>query len=338
LTKSEKKTKVALVRRVPPSAAADTRHEQAHQARKIGTLLADLGAQLCLGGRIREPTAYCPTGVLEVDRLLGGGFPLGALCEISGSASSGRTSVALSLLARATRAGELAGLVDAADAFDPISAERAGVDLDRVLWVRPRSWQEALRSSERLIQTEGFPLVLFDWTARRTRVPAGPVPSASWIRLTRLAASTRTAVLLLSAERLAGSHAAVALELRLEEAHFTGTPALLDRIEIRAALVRHRARPAGQTTATFCLGLPRHPAFPPAAPHLRRTDPRFPSEPDEFRPAIPPDPTSCDAESDSRPTDSCFHLTSSDLPLSSSDLPTTSPDLPTRSPPHESAA
>jgi hypothetical protein len=302
LTGGEKKTKVICVRRVPPNSAASTRYGQndaprtaqrkaqgslGKRAKRIDALLADLGSQLCLGGRIREPMAYCPTGVLEVDRLLGGGFPLGALCEISGSASSGRTSVALSLLARATRAGELVGLIDAADAFDPISAERAGVDLDRVLWVRPRSWREAFRSSERLIQTEGFPLVLFDWTTRPVRAPAGRISSASWIRLGRLAASTRTTVLLLSAERLVGSHAAVALELRLAEAHFTGTPALLDQIDIRAALVRHRAHPAGRTT-TFCLGIPH---FHPAAPRFRRAAPRFPSEPVEFRPGIPPDPT-----------------------------------------------
>ena len=77
-----------------------------------------------------------PTGVAAVDALLEGGFPIGAITELAGPESSGRTSLTLSFLARVTHEGRVAAWVDVSDAFDPESAAAAGVDLDRVLWVR----------------------------------------------------------------------------------------------------------------------------------------------------------------------------------------------------------
>jgi hypothetical protein len=76
-----------------------------------------------------------PTGIAALDALTGG-FPRGALSEIYGPASSGRTSVLLALLAALTRRREVCALVDASDSFDPHSAAAAGVDLARLLWVR----------------------------------------------------------------------------------------------------------------------------------------------------------------------------------------------------------
>ena len=76
------------------------------------------------------------TGFAELDDLLGGGIPRGQITELVGQASSGCTSVALSLLAEATARQEVAAYIDAADCFDPPSAQRAGVELDRLLWVR----------------------------------------------------------------------------------------------------------------------------------------------------------------------------------------------------------
>ena len=75
------------------------------------------------------------SGIPEIDRL-SGGWPRGSLSEICGSASSGRTSVLLAALAAATRREEVCALVDATDALDAVSAASAGVDLDRLLWVR----------------------------------------------------------------------------------------------------------------------------------------------------------------------------------------------------------
>ncbi|MGH7804239.1 MAG: hypothetical protein ACREQJ_07810, partial [Candidatus Binatia bacterium] len=76
------------------------------------------------------------TGDPALDGLLGGGFARGHLTEIVGTASSGRTTLAHRLLAAATARGEVVALVDAADRFDPRRAEAAGIDLERLLWVR----------------------------------------------------------------------------------------------------------------------------------------------------------------------------------------------------------
>src|SRR5205807_2298114 len=80
-----------------------------------------------------------PTGIASVDALTGG-VPLGCLTEICGPASSGRTSVLLSLLAECTRRDEICALVDASDVFDPQSAANVGVDLARLLWIRCNSF------------------------------------------------------------------------------------------------------------------------------------------------------------------------------------------------------
>src|SRR5579863_3511032 len=74
-------------------------------------------------------------GVSELD-VVTGGLPRGCLTEIFGPASSGRTSLLVSILAAATGREEVCALVDAEDAFDPLSAAAAGVRLERLLWIR----------------------------------------------------------------------------------------------------------------------------------------------------------------------------------------------------------
>jgi recombination protein RecA len=77
-----------------------------------------------------------PSGVSELDSLLGGGFPRGSLVELCGDASSGRTSLAFSLLAQATERQEACAFVDVSDSLDPMSLAAAGVELSRLLWIR----------------------------------------------------------------------------------------------------------------------------------------------------------------------------------------------------------
>src|SRR5271165_7646074 len=79
------------------------------------------------------------TGVPEVDALLDGGLPVGAISEVTGPESSGRTSLVLSFVAERTRAGQACAWVDANDAFDPESAAASGVRLRQLLWVRCRN-------------------------------------------------------------------------------------------------------------------------------------------------------------------------------------------------------
>ncbi len=84
---------------------------------------------------IRPAPEMVSSGIAAIDALTGG-LPRGCVTEICGPASSGRTSVLLATLAASTRRAECCVLIDAGDALDPLSAAVAGVDLDRLLWVR----------------------------------------------------------------------------------------------------------------------------------------------------------------------------------------------------------
>ncbi len=164
-----------------------------------------------LGWRPRLAAPTVPTGIPEVDSLTGG-LPRGALTEICGPGSSGRTALLLSLLGEFTRRQELCALVDAGDSFDPASAAAAGVDLGRVLWVRCGKVEQALRAADLVQQAGGFGLVALDLgdvpaaTARR-------VPLTSWFRFRRAVDETPAALLLLTQEALTGTCAALTLQL-----------------------------------------------------------------------------------------------------------------------------
>lgn len=235
----------------PPRIVRPSIHPVAPPNERLDALLADLGPSLRRGDaeilsqdRVRDRVRAC--GLPAIDQLIGGGFPTDRLSEITGPASSGRTSVALSLLARTTRQqGELAAVVDLADAFDPVSAEASGVDLDRVLWVRAGGLREALRSVERLLETEGIPVVLLDSCS--PGLEAKP-PTSAWIRLSRLANATGTTLLMLSEQRLAGSQAELVLAMRPPRPRFTGTPPLLEEIGLHGVLVRRRGGPVQDTS------------------------------------------------------------------------------------------
>ena len=83
----------------------------------------------------RPAAAIVLSGIEALDALTGG-LPRGGLTEICGPASSGRTSVLMAVMAKITALGEVCALVDASDSFDPKSAEAAGVELRRLLWIR----------------------------------------------------------------------------------------------------------------------------------------------------------------------------------------------------------
>ena len=84
---------------------------------------------------VRSAPEMVSSGIPQLDALTGG-LARGCLTEICGTASSGRTSVLLFALARATERGEVCALVDSSDAFDPASAAAAGMEMSRLLWVR----------------------------------------------------------------------------------------------------------------------------------------------------------------------------------------------------------
>jgi hypothetical protein len=100
---------------------------------KFGTGLIGRGLE---GFQNRADVELQPSGVTELDAVLGGGFPRGSLVELCGPASSGRTSLALSLLAQSTERQEACAFVDVSDSLDPVSLAAAGVELPRLLWIR----------------------------------------------------------------------------------------------------------------------------------------------------------------------------------------------------------
>src|SRR6266853_1766627 len=111
-------------------------------AEKTAEILAHVGAISKLTAvvpasrlDVRPAPEMVSSGIPQLDSLTGG-FARGCLTEICGTASSGRTSVLLFALARATQRGEVCALVDASDAFNPASAAATGMEMSRLLWVR----------------------------------------------------------------------------------------------------------------------------------------------------------------------------------------------------------
>jgi hypothetical protein len=167
-----------------------------------------------------------PTGVPPLDRCLGGGFPRGQLSEIVGARSSGRASVLLSMIAAATGRGELAALVDVLDMFDVASATAAGVDLDRLLWIRghavtnpglcrdtnQRAVEQAIRAFALVLQAGNFGLVAFD-AGEAPPDALKRLPFTTWLRLQRMVEGSTTVAVLVGPEPMARSAAGLTMKL-----------------------------------------------------------------------------------------------------------------------------
>jgi recA bacterial DNA recombination protein len=124
------------------AAAFASRKEPALVLKHLAALPRLAGVTPASRLEVRPLPEMVSSGIREIDALTGG-LPRGCLSEICGSASSGRTSVLLAALAAATRREEVCALVDATDALDAVSAAAAGVDLERLLWVRCGSGRRA---------------------------------------------------------------------------------------------------------------------------------------------------------------------------------------------------
>jgi hypothetical protein len=113
---------------------------------------------------VRPAPDMVSCGIRELDALTGG-LPRGCLTEICGPASSGKTSILLSALASATRRGEVCALVDASDALHPASAATAGIQLERLLWIRcatinsPRRHGGAEKFNAKSMTSKGSPFL-----------------------------------------------------------------------------------------------------------------------------------------------------------------------------------
>jgi RecA DNA recombination protein len=205
------------------------------------------------------------TNLASFDARLGGGFPRGQLSELVGRCSSGRTSVLLQTLAAGTGRGELVALVDALDMLDVASASAAGVDLERLLWIRghvvvnpgmchdtnQRALEQAIKALSLVLQAGTFGLVVLDLA----EVPPSAVrqlPFTTWLRLQRSVEGSQTACVLMGAEPMARSSAG--LTVKLQRAQGQGPQArgscdgvrfssrLFEGLDIEGRVVRARSR------------------------------------------------------------------------------------------------
>ena len=152
------------------------------------------------------------TGVSEIDALYGG-LPRGSISEIFGPASSGRTSLMYSMLAHATQHEETCALVDTNDVFAPTAATAAGVDFDRLLWVRcAGNLENAFKAADLLLHAGGFGLVILDLGDVAGK-DARRIISSWWYRFRRTVEDRPTVLAVISEEACTRSCAALTLAL-----------------------------------------------------------------------------------------------------------------------------
>ena len=124
------------------------------------------GAIMALGADHAKRIEGIPTGSLSLDLCLGGqGIPRGRIIEIFGPESSGKTTLALHVVAQAQRAGGIAAFVDAEHALDPSWAKKLGVELDSLLVSQPSSGEEAMHITEMLVKSNAVDVIIIDSVA-----------------------------------------------------------------------------------------------------------------------------------------------------------------------------
>jgi hypothetical protein len=211
----------------------------AASAARIAEVLAGLRAKSARF-EVARALPVISLGLGALDEALGGGLPRGRIVEVCGPRGSGRLSLAASALRAAQAQGELVSFVDVADAFDPKSAE---LDLERLLWVRPKSAADGLLSIDRILDAGGFGAAVLYLGNARLSPAAGP-------RLQRRAESAKCALLVVGERAQLGSFSAAALELRRARARWSGggrAPLLLEGISGRVEVTRNKLGPPGET-------------------------------------------------------------------------------------------
>jgi hypothetical protein len=234
---------------------------------------------------VRPAPQMVPSGVREIDALTGG-LPRGCLTEICGPASSGRTSVLLAALAAATQRQEVCALVDISDAFNPHSAAAAGVNFEKMLWVRcgeikqkadspqrhrdtekkngkiEKPVEQALRVTDLLLQSGGFGLVIIDLGDTPLKM-ARRIPLTSWFRFQRAVEHTATVLFVVSQVPSARTCASLllkvsgkklsALSCQLSAETSPAHAQLLNGLQVQGELLRSRLerKPSGSVTTAF---------------------------------------------------------------------------------------
>src|SRR5512135_2466860 len=142
--------------------------DEKERARMLGLTLSQIDKQFGKGSVLRlgakeavVRVAAISSGSISLDAALGvGGFPRGRICEIFGPESSGKTTVALHLVANAQKAGGMAAFIDVEHALDPIYATKLGVDIDNLLVSQPDYAEQALEITSALISSNSIDVLV----------------------------------------------------------------------------------------------------------------------------------------------------------------------------------
>jgi recombination protein RecA len=202
--------------------------------------------------KIRE---CLPTGMASLDAMFSqgdamlshgenAGFPRGAISEILGPESSGRTTLVHSLLAASTAQLEICAYVDTDDSFDPVSAAAAGVALSQLVWIRcGHNAGYALRAADSLLHAGGFGAIVLDLCQVPPRI-SNRIPISYWYRFRRAIENTPTILALAEREPIARSCASLMLDIERKKTIWAGAPgfSLLREVELEASSrkpVRH---------------------------------------------------------------------------------------------------
>jgi len=147
--------------------------DEKEKARVLGVTLGQIEKQFGKGSIVRLgskeailPVSAISSGAISIDYALGvGGFPRGRICEIFGPESSGKTTIALHVIAEAQRAGGMAAFIDVEHALDPTYARKLGVDVDNLLVSQPDYAEQALEITSALISSGSIDVLVVDSVA-----------------------------------------------------------------------------------------------------------------------------------------------------------------------------
>ena len=234
----------------PPPPVLPGQRDDVRQLRAslAGTAAAKIvnGSELIRALETRRRDEVLATTLAPFDALLGGGLPRGKVVELTGRRTAGRYSIVMSALAASTSLGEAAALIDLGDHFDPQIGEATGIDLRRMLWIRPHTLKQAVMSVE-MIAAAGFQLVILDAGSHPIR--GRRVPEAAWVRLARTAEAHGTVMMIATPYALTGTASEAHIAARHARPKWIGggkSPRVLAGIEVAITLEKHRHMKPGR--------------------------------------------------------------------------------------------
>ncbi|MGA2156741.1 MAG: recombinase RecA [Bryobacteraceae bacterium] len=158
---------------IHPIRGASSIMDEKERARALDTALSQIEKQFGKGSILRlgskdaiVPVSVISTGSISLDSALGvGGVPRGRICEIFGPESSGKTTIALQIVAEAQKKGGIAAFIDVEHALDPAYAKKLGVDVDNLLVSQPDWGEQALEITSHLVSSGQIDVLVVDSVA-----------------------------------------------------------------------------------------------------------------------------------------------------------------------------